>query len=148
VGGIAETMVGTIARRHGLSHAALNAMAVVEGHGRPMTAGALGTSMHITTGTMTSVLDTLERRGYVKRLIDPGDRRRVLVDITVEAQAVLDKLLPEIVQATTAVLADFPIEELDSFLVTLARIREAIAGLPDDLGPPIRRRPPRSLRRT
>ena len=31
--------------------------------------------MHITSGTMTSVLDTLERNGYIERLTDSDDRR-------------------------------------------------------------------------
>ena len=145
VGGVAEGLIAAVARRHGLSHAALNALAVVEGNGAPMAAGAIGASMHITTGTMTSVLDTLERNGYVQRLTDPDDRRRVLVDVTPEARAVLDRLLPEVVQATTAVLDGIPDEELDAFLATLARVREAIAALPEDLGPPARRRTPRRV---
>ena len=71
VGGLAQALVASVARRHGLSHAALNALAVIEGNGRPMTAGAVGAHMHITSGTTTSVLDTLERNGYVERLKDP-----------------------------------------------------------------------------
>ena len=50
--------------------------------------------MHITSGTLASVLDTLEGSGYVRRHADPTDRRRVLVDLTPTAQAVLDRLLP------------------------------------------------------
>ena len=78
----------------------------------PMAAGAVGARMHITSGTMTSVLDTLERNGYIERLTDPDDRRRVLVDVTPEAQAVLNRLLPEVVQTTTAVMAGFDDKEL------------------------------------
>ena len=104
--------------------------------------------MHITTGTMTSVLDTLERNGYIERLTDPDDRRRVLVDVTPPAQAVLDELLPKVVQATTASLAGFSVKELDVFLDTLGRIRDAIDAVPSDLGPPSPRRTPPSLRRS
>ena len=46
--------------------------------------------MHYTTGTMTAILDILERKNYVRRMADPSDRRRVLVDITPEAQHLLD----------------------------------------------------------
>ncbi len=148
VGGLAEALVASVARRHGLSHAALNALAVIEGNGAPMATGEVGAVMHITTGTMTSVLDTLERNGYIERLTDPDDRRRVLVEVTPRAQAVLDRLLPEVVQTTTAVLAGFGNKELDDFLGTLARIRGAIAALPDDLGPPAPRRTPRNLKRS
>jgi DNA-binding MarR family transcriptional regulator len=93
------------------------------------------------------VLDTLQRHGYVVRMADPGDRRRVLVDITPEAQAILDRLLPEVVQATTAVLAELPESELEAFLSTLSKVSGAIASLPEDLGGPARRRTPRRLRR-
>jgi len=148
VGGHAEALVASVARRHGLSHAALNALAVIEGNGAPMTAGAVGAHMHITSGTMTSVLDTLERNGYVKRLTDPDDRRRVLVDVTPEAQAVLNRLLPEVVQTTTAVMAGIDDSELYAFLDTLARVRDAIAAAPDGLPAPRPRRTPRGLRRS
>ena len=148
VGGLAEALVASVARRHGLSHAALNALAIVEGHGAPMPTGTVGSQMHITTGTMTSVLDTLERNGYVKRLPDPDDRRRVLVDITPAAQDVLDRLLPEVVQTTTAALSEFSPQELEAFLDVLGRIRHAIDAIPDDLGPPARRRTPPKLRRS
>ena len=136
-----------MARRHGLSHAALNALAVIEGHGAPIAVGTVGTAMHITSGTMTSVLDTLERNGYIERLTDPDDRRRVLVDVTPAAQDVLDLLLPEVVQTTTAVLAGIGDAELHAFLGTLARIRASIAEVPDDLGPRAPRRTPPRLKR-
>ena len=148
VGGLAEALVASVARRHGLSHAALNALAIIEGHGGPVPTGTVGAQMHITTGSMTSVLDTLERNGYIERLTDPDDRRRVLVDVTPAAQAVLDGLLPEVVQTTTAALAGFSAEELDDFLDTLDRVRHAIAAVPDDLGPPARRRRPPQLTRS
>ena len=148
VGGHAEALIASVARRHGLSHAALNALAVIEGNGAPMSAGAVGAQMHITSGTMTSVLDTLERNGYIKRLTDRDDRRRVLVDVTPEAQVVLNRLLPEVVQTTTAVMAGIGDEELCDFLGTLARIREAIATAPDDLTPPVPRRTPRNQKRS
>jgi DNA-binding MarR family transcriptional regulator len=148
VGGLAEALVASVARRHGLSHAALNALAIIEGNGAPVPAGAVGAQMHITTGTMTSVLDTLERNGYVKRLSDPEDRRRVLVDVTPSAQTVLNGLLPEVVQATTAALAGFSVKELDDLLDTLGRVRQAIAAVPDDLGPVAPRRTPPKLKRS
>jgi DNA-binding MarR family transcriptional regulator len=148
VGGLAETLVASVARRHGLSHAALNALAIIEGNGAPIPTGAIGAQMHITTGTMTSVLDTLERNGYIKRITDPDDRRRVLVDVTPTAQAVLDRLLPEVVQATTAALAGFSAKELDDFLDTLGRVRHAIAAVPNDLGPAAPRRTPPTLKRS
>lgn len=46
VGGHAEALIASVARRQGLSHAALNALAVIEGTGAPMTAGATRRDRH------------------------------------------------------------------------------------------------------
>lgn len=143
-----EALVSRVTRRQGLSHAALNALAVIEGNGGPLPAGEVSARMHVTSGTMTSVLDTLERKGYVRRLADPADRRRVLVDITPDAQDVLDRLLPEIQQLGTVVMGTLGHERLEALLDTLSVVREAIGTAPDDLPPPTPRRTPRHLRRS
>jgi len=147
-GARADALVSSVARRHDLSHAALNALAVIEGNGEPLAVGALGAQMHITSGTMTSVIDTLVRNGYVVRSTDPEDRRRVLVDITPAAQAVLDQLLPEVARTVTVALAGLPEQELRELLATLDRVRAAIEAAPTDVGTPLRRRRPARLTRS
>jgi DNA-binding MarR family transcriptional regulator len=148
VGGLVEAVVAGIARRHGLSHAALNALAVIEGAGGPVPAGEVSARMHITSGTMTSVLDTLERKGYIERQADSDDRRRVLVDITPAAEAVLDRVLPDVVVGATAMLDGLGEERLSALLDGLAAVRERVAAVPDELPPaPARRRPEHLQRR-
>ena len=48
----------------------------------PLTAGALAERSGLPTAAVTTVLDRLERAGYALRVRDPGDRRRVLVEMT------------------------------------------------------------------
>ena len=86
--------------------------------------------MHITSGTLASVLDTLEGSGYVRRHADPTDRRRVLVDLTPTAQAVLDRLLPEDQQAVTAVMGTLDDQALHAPLDHLTAVRQALAAAP------------------
>jgi DNA-binding MarR family transcriptional regulator len=142
-----EALVASVARRHGLSHAALNALAVIEGNGAPLPTGEVGARMHITSGTMTTVLDTLERNGHIQRLVDPSDRRRVLVEVTPAAQAVLDRMLPEVQQVCALVMGALDDEALHALLDSLAAVREAVAAIPDDLPPPAPRRTPPKVRR-
>jgi DNA-binding MarR family transcriptional regulator len=52
----------------------------------PMTAGALAERSGLTTAAVTTVLDRMESAGYARRLRDPHDRRRVLVELTPLAQ--------------------------------------------------------------
>ena len=103
--------------------------------------------MHISTATMTSVLDTLERNGYIVRQPDPADRRRVLVDITPAAQALLDQVLPSVQQLVTATLSPLGDQALHTLLQALAAASDALGSAPDDLPPPAVRRTPPGLRR-
>jgi DNA-binding MarR family transcriptional regulator len=45
----------------------------------PLTPGQLATMTGLTTGTVTGVIDRLERSGFVRRERDAADRRKVLV---------------------------------------------------------------------
>ena len=147
VGGKVEALIAGIARRYGLSHASLNALAVIEGAGGPIPVGEVSARMHITTGTTTSVLDTLERSGYVKRLADPGDRRRVLVDITPAAQDVLDRALPHVQRVVTTAARTVDEAALQQLQESLAMIRAGVAKVPEDLPAPAPRRTPSHLAR-
>jgi DNA-binding MarR family transcriptional regulator len=49
-----------------------------------VSAGRLAEATGLTSGAITTVLDRLERAGYARRVGDPADRRRVLVELTPE----------------------------------------------------------------
>jgi DNA-binding MarR family transcriptional regulator len=49
-----------------------------------ISAGELAAQSGLTSGAMTAVLDRLEKKGYVRRVADPNDRRRVLLEATDE----------------------------------------------------------------
>jgi DNA-binding MarR family transcriptional regulator len=142
VGTLVETAIGAVCRRYGLSHAALNALAVIEGEGRPMLTGEVAARMHITSGTVTSLLDNLERKQYVVRSSDRDDRRRVLIDITPAAQALLDEALPAIQQVARMLVDRIGPERQQVLLDILDEVRQAAADLPEDLPEPQPRQRP------
>ncbi|MBS1863590.1 MAG: MarR family transcriptional regulator [Actinobacteria bacterium] len=49
-----------------------------------ISAGDLAVAAGLTTGSITAVVDRLEKKGYLRRVPDPGDRRRVLLEVTEE----------------------------------------------------------------
>ena len=112
-----------------------------------MLTGEVGVRMHITSGTVTSLIDNLERKGYIVRSNDRADRRRVLVDITPTAQAVLDEVLPEIQQVSRHVFERLGAQRQQVLLDLLGEIRGAIAELPDELPNPVPRNRPARLTR-
>jgi DNA-binding MarR family transcriptional regulator len=65
---------------------------ILEQRGR-MTAGQLAAEARLTSGSITAAIDRMERAGYVRRVADPEDRRRVLVEPTEKAYAVAAELM-------------------------------------------------------
>src|SRR5437764_3928761 len=52
---------------------------ILEQRGR-IGAGELAAEARLTSGAVTAVIDRLEEAGYARRMPDPNDRRRVLVE--------------------------------------------------------------------
>jgi DNA-binding MarR family transcriptional regulator len=48
----------------------------------PITAGRIAELSGLSTGAVTGVIDRLEHAGFVRRVRDPHDRRKVLVELT------------------------------------------------------------------
>jgi len=147
LGGLVLEAMATAARKYGLSPTAVNALAIIEGEGGPLPAGEISARLIVTTGSMTSLLDTLERKGLIVRSPDAGDRRRVLVDITPAAQEVLDKLLPVAQQISKIVMSGLSDAQIEQLRALLAVVRRDLLELPDDLPAPRPRRTPKRLRR-
>src|SRR5262249_45317790 len=53
----------------------------IDRHGR-ITAGELARALRLSSGAVTTLVDRLEHAGYARRLSDPDDRRRVLIEVT------------------------------------------------------------------
>ena len=77
-----------------LSPGARQVLAIVEGAGEPLEPTVIADRLLVTTASMTSLLDNLEKRGLIRRLPHPEDRRKLLIDITPAARDVVDQLLP------------------------------------------------------
>jgi DNA-binding MarR family transcriptional regulator len=69
---------GTLAAQLGLSPADHKAFDLVCATGS-LTAGELAAHTQLTTGAVTGLVDRLERAGFVRRLPDPHDRRKVII---------------------------------------------------------------------
>jgi MarR family transcriptional regulator, 2-MHQ and catechol-resistance regulon repressor len=110
-----------------LSPAARQALAVLDGAGEPLSPTEIARRLIVTTASVTSLLDTLERRGLVERRPDPADRRRLLVAITPPAQAMVRQYVPEVVALQGAVMSGIGEEDRQQLITILTRIREAIA---------------------
>ena len=57
-------------------------MAMWDARGEAMTVGDVGRRVQLDTGTLTPLLKRLEAAGHLRRRRDPGDERRVLLELT------------------------------------------------------------------
>jgi DNA-binding MarR family transcriptional regulator len=71
-----------------------------------MSAGDLAEASRLTTGAITAVIDRLERAGLARRVPDPTDRRRVLVELTPKAYAESRELMVEPMRALYTPMAE------------------------------------------
>jgi len=74
-----------VASRLGINRSDLRCLDLLHQMGT-MTAGQLAAGSRLTSGAATRMIDRLEQAGYVRRLRDGGDRRRVLVELTPRAR--------------------------------------------------------------
>jgi DNA-binding MarR family transcriptional regulator len=77
-----------------------------------LTAGDLAEHAHVTTGAVTGILNRLERGGYVTRVPDPKDRRRVRVAAVPAAVARVHALYEPYYARLNAVFADYSPDEI------------------------------------
>jgi DNA-binding MarR family transcriptional regulator len=75
-----------VAQREGLGGSDGQFLSLLQLNG-PLSPGRLAEITGLTTGTVTGVIDRLERAGYVRRERDLADRRKVLVTLVPEALA-------------------------------------------------------------
>lgn len=68
-----------VADKIGISATEFESMDVIS-HNQPISAGHLANRCGLTTGAITGIVDRLERAGLVRRVRDPEDRRRVLLE--------------------------------------------------------------------
>lgn len=114
----------TVAIRFGLSESDIEALEVLIDTGSA-TAGALSDVMGLTTGAVTRVIDRLEQAGYVRRIPDPADRRRVIVEIIPEKVAGVQATLGRVGEASTDEIGHYSEAELaviNDFLTRMAAI--------------------------
>jgi DNA-binding MarR family transcriptional regulator len=113
----------------GVPQSVLNSLAVIEGAGEPLTPSQISERTLISSATMTGTLDTLEYRGWVRRLPNPDDRRSVLVEITDEGKSIADRLLPGTRKVELAVCAELTATEQKTLLRLLGKILNQAAAV-------------------
>ncbi len=83
----------------------------------------------VTRATMTGLIDTLERDGFVKREPDPRDRRMMSVNLTPKGLAFIEKFLPEHFRRTAALMAKLTEAERRTLVQLLGKVLQGTLGV-------------------
>jgi DNA-binding MarR family transcriptional regulator len=108
----------------GTSQTAAQALAIVDGAGQPLTPSDIAERMLVSSATITSVLDTLERRGWVRRTPNPDDRRSLLIEITDDGRAMSDAFIPGLHKLERQVMSELNASERKQLMALLGRVLE------------------------
>lgn len=92
----------------------------------PLTAGQLADRIGLTTGAVTRLIDRLARAGYVRRVPDPVDRRRVHVELEPSRDTMNDAMLAPALDRLTEILVSYPDEAIDVLVDFFSRAAPAL----------------------
>lgn len=82
----------------------------------------LAAEANVTKGTLTGVLDTLERRGYLQRRRHEEDRRLISVSLTDEGETVISRVFPTFNAQERRIAGLLPERQRDDVAAALRRI--------------------------
>lgn len=125
--------MGKYLARYNFSQAKLNLLMLLYSNQQlreeEMTPSELADRTNVTRGTITGLLDGLEREGYVQRRNHPHDRRKITIYLTQAGKDLLFSILPEHIVRISTVLTDLSAEERKTLMALLGKIQTGITQL-------------------
>jgi len=119
--------------RFGLKHWEYDVLSALRRQGDPpqLSASDLARESMLTSGTITTRIDGLEKRGFVERHPDPDDRRAISVRLTTAGRATIEEAIAVRVQVAEDQLALLSGTERDSLSAALRKVLMAMADRKD-----------------
>jgi DNA-binding MarR family transcriptional regulator len=115
-----------VAERLGLASADVEVLTALSVEGA-MTVGRIGELTGLTTGATTRMVDRLEQAGFVRRVPDPGDRRRVIVEPAGDRGSAVVRAFDPIELAARQALAELDEPVLEGIAGYLSAFAAAIS---------------------
>jgi MarR family 2-MHQ and catechol resistance regulon transcriptional repressor len=91
-------------------------------HKGPQPVNEIGRRIDLTSGSITSAIDRLEKRGLVERGADPGDRRARVVHLTAKGKALITKVFASHKAAMDRAAADLSAVERATLIELLKKL--------------------------
>src|SRR3954454_11493226 len=114
--------------RFGVNRGEVGALSALRVAGPPhrLSPTRLGRGLMLSSAGVTSRIDRLERRGLVRRLPEPADRRGVIVELTDEGTLAIDAAVAAITVSDRQLLARLAPEESAQLAALLRKLLEGL----------------------
>lgn len=117
--------------------------------GGPVTPARLANASGLTPSTVTSILDRLEKAGYLRRVRDDENRRQVFLQLTAELAALAHELFGAVARDGMRQLEELTDEEVATLIKFFSQAHDQRAKRTDTIRDgAIQHRPPRAATRT
>lgn len=118
---------GRYMANYGLSKSSLNILMVLrDGPLEGMQLHDLGELLLVSRANITGVIDSLQEKGWVTRVIDANDRRVRYARITERAEKLLDEFMPVHFRKVKSFLQDLTREEKQTLSALLKKARRSM----------------------
>lgn len=110
--------------RFGVNRGEVGALSALRVAGPPhrLSPTRLGRGLMLSSAGVTSRIDRLERRGLVRRLPDPDDRRGVIVELTDEGAKVVDEAVRAVAESDRQLMERLDADEMTQLQVLLKKL--------------------------
>ena len=119
-----KSEIGKTFAQFGLNPGEFDVLATLRRSGEPyqLSPTELYNSMMVSSGTMTNRIDGLEKRGLVKRMPDPSDRRGTIIQLTDKGFELIEQTVTAHVANEHRILAALEPSELEAFTVLMRKL--------------------------
>lgn len=125
---LVTAQLGELFRRHRLSGPGFNVLMILEGAGEPLSPYEIGERRLVTRGTVTGLLDTLERENLLRRSPHPSDRRMLLVELTDEGRSLVERVRAELFPLQARMMASLSRPEKGTLVRLLRKLQAHLEG--------------------
>ncbi|MEW9123257.1 MAG: MarR family transcriptional regulator [Thermotaleaceae bacterium] len=112
---------------YGISNTKFNVLVILyKGPSEGMILSEIGELMLVTKGNITGLIDRLEKQGYVKRIRDEIDRRKVTALMTEEGNLFTKQVIDDYREWTKKILLHLETEEKSLLIQLLKKLQNGI----------------------
>ncbi|WP_215144128.1 MarR family winged helix-turn-helix transcriptional regulator [Exiguobacterium qingdaonense] len=114
-------------RSHQLNSTEFGVLSVLYKRG-DTTLQQIGDQILITSGSVTYVIDKLEKRGLIERIACPSDRRVTYASLTDDGKALMDVVYPQHIEIFKDIYGPLSDDETEQLISLLKRVGYNAAG--------------------